>query len=204
MFRQWTHPEAVFELLQQLSRDQPCDISGITGYRQLDESGGIQWPFPAQSPDTNTQRRLFADGRFYHADGKARFIFDKPSPLPEPPNEAYPLLLLTGRGTASQWHTQTRTSKSEVLRMLYPPEVYVEINPTDARCIGIKPNQRVMVESQRGHLVAKAFVTPTVQVGQVFIPMHYEVVNRLTLAHFDPHSRQPSYKNCAVRVRPAE
>jgi assimilatory nitrate reductase catalytic subunit len=34
--------------------------------------------------------------------------------------------------------------------------------------------------------------------------MHYESTNRLTLAHFDPHSRQPSYKDCAVRVRPLE
>jgi assimilatory nitrate reductase catalytic subunit len=33
--------------------------------------------------------------------------------------------------------------------------------------------------------------------------MHYEAVNRLTLAHFDPYSRQPSYKSCAVRIKPA-
>ena len=203
LFRKWTDPEAVFRILQQLSQGQPCDISGITGYRQLDECGGVQWPYPQQSPDTASQRRLFADGKFYHADGKAKFIFDQPTPMPEPTTEKFPLLLLTGRGTVSQWHTQTRTSKSVVLRALYPPEIYVEINPTDARQHGIKPNQRVVVESQRGNLVAKAFVTPTVQAGQVFIPMHYEAVNRLTLAHFDPHSRQPSYKNCAVSVRPA-
>jgi assimilatory nitrate reductase catalytic subunit len=204
LFRRWTHPEAVFQILKELSRGQPCDISGITGYRMLDERGGVQWPYPAQSPDSTPQRRLFTDGRFYHADGKARFIFDQPAPMPEPLTTDYPLLLLTGRGTASQWHTQTRTSKSPVLRALYPAEVYVEINPADARQLGIKPNQRVVVESQRGKLIAKAFVTPTVQIGQVFIPMHYEAVNRLTLAHYDPHSRQPSYKNCAVKVMPAE
>jgi hypothetical protein len=28
-------------------------------------------------------------------------------------------------------------------------------------------------------------------------------VNRVTLAVFDPYSRQPSYKACAVRVRGA-
>jgi predicted molibdopterin-dependent oxidoreductase YjgC len=47
-------------------------------------------------------------------------------------------------------------------------------------------------------MVANAFVTPTVRPGQVFIPMHYDAVNRLTCASFDPHSRQPSYKPCAV------
>jgi assimilatory nitrate reductase catalytic subunit len=123
--------------------------------------------------------------------------------MPEPPSENYPLLLLTGRGTAAQWHTQTRTSKSAVLRKLYPPGVYLEINPADARKANIKPNDRVIVQSQRGAIGAKAFVTHAVQPGQVFIPMHYDEVNQLTLAHFDPHSRQPSYKDCAVRVYPA-
>ncbi|MGE0607017.1 MAG: molybdopterin oxidoreductase family protein [Pirellulales bacterium] len=203
MFQRWTDPAAVFQILKELSRGQPCDISGIADYAMLDEHGGIQWPHPENAPLPQSERRLFADGKFYHADGKARFIFDQPAPLPEPVNESFPFMLLTGRGTASQWHTQTRTSKSAVLRRLYPAEIYLEINPNDARRLGIKPDQRVVVESQRGSLVAKAFVTYTVRPGQVFLPMHYEATNRLTLAHFDPHSRQPSYKNCAVRVRAA-
>jgi len=33
--------------------------------------------------------------------------------------------------------------------------------------------------------------------------MHYEVTNRLTLAAFDPYSRQPAYKFCAVKIRAA-
>ena len=204
LFPRWTSPEAVFQSLKELSRGRPCDITGIADYQMLDARGGIQWPYPEQGADDAPERRLFADGKFYHADGKARFLFDPPARLPEPPNERYPFLLLTGRGTASQWHTQTRTAKSAVLRELYPAEIYVEINPADARRIGIQPEQRVVVESQRGSLVARAFVTYTVRPGQVFLPMHYEQTNRLTLAHFDPHSRQPSYKNCAVAVRPAE
>ncbi len=47
-------------------------------------------------------------------------------------------------------------------------------------------------------------MTPTVQPGQVFIPMHYDATNKLTYAHFDPYSKQPSYKDCAVRVRRVE
>ena len=142
----------------------------------------------------------FADGTFFHADGKAKFLFEDSRPVPEETSDAYPLVLLTGRGTSAQWHTQTRTGKSAVLRKLAPREVYVEINPSDARRANVKPNDRVIVQSQRGSIVAKAFVTHAVQPGQVFVPMHYEVVNQLTLAHFDPYSRQPSYKHCAVRV----
>jgi assimilatory nitrate reductase catalytic subunit len=204
-FDRWSSPEATFQLLKELSRGQPCDISGIRDYRMLDECGGLQWPFAhgAAFQPGDSHRRLFADGNFYHPDGRARFLFDHPGSMPEPPSESYPLLLLTGRGTAAQWHTQTRTAKSAVLRKLYPPGVYIEINPVDARQASIKPNERVIVQSQRGSIEAKAFVTHSVQPGQVFIPMHYDVVNQLTLAHFDPHSRQPSYKDCAVRVFPA-
>jgi anaerobic selenocysteine-containing dehydrogenase len=228
MFADWTGPEAVFGKLKQLSRGQPCDFSGIEDYRMLDERGGLQWPYPRGresfsceqtpscshdacshekdsrplSPDDDPQRRLFADGRFYHADGRARFLFEAPRRMPEEPSNQFPFLLLTGRGSAAQWHTETRTGKSAVLRQLAPQNVFVEINPEDARRSGIAPNQRVIVESQRGHLAATAFLTPTVPPGQVFIPMHYEETNRLTLGHFDPYSKQPSYKDCAVNVRP--
>ncbi len=209
MFADWTDPEAVFQKLKEISRDQPCDITGIRDYRMIDESGGIQWPFPASAAGANNhattgQRRLFEDGRFFHPDGRARFLYESPHAMPELPNRRYPYLLLTGRGTAAQWHTQTRTSKSAVLRQLSAEQVYVEINPQDARGKGILPNQEVIVESQRGRIRAKVFVTPTVQPGHVFIPMHYDATNQLTLAHFDPYSHQPSYKDCAVNVRRAE
>jgi assimilatory nitrate reductase catalytic subunit len=108
---------------------------------------------------------------------------------------------MTGRGTSAQWHTQTRTAKSEILRRLYPKNVYVEINPLDAERLGLLQNERIQVASRRGSLEAQAFVTYTVQPGQVFIPMHYPAVNELTFPAFDPYSRQPSYKACAVVLR---
>jgi assimilatory nitrate reductase catalytic subunit len=220
MFKKWSSPEAVFQILKQLSEGQPCDITGVEDYRMLDEMGGIQWPFgPGRrssgqrrgtedkgfhasplDPQPSSERRLFEDGRFYHIDGRAKFLFEDPRPMPEPPSDQFPFVLLTGRGTASQWHTQTRTSKSAVLKKLYPANLYVEINPGDARKRGIKPQDNVVVMSQRGQVTASAFVTPSVQPGQLFLPMHYEEVNQLTDAVFDPYSKQPSYKACAVQV----
>jgi assimilatory nitrate reductase catalytic subunit len=202
MFSRWTDPEAVFHLLKKCSRGQPCDITGIRDYRMLEEHGGIQWPYPEGAEDDAAERRLFENGRFHHPDGRAKFLFDEPREMPEPVTSRYPLVLLTGRGSAAQWHTQTRTGKSAVLRTMYPQTSYVEINPKDARRAGVKPNQAVVVESQRGRIKATAFVTASIPPGQVFLPMHYEETNRLTHAHFDPHSRQPSYKDCAVNVRP--
>jgi predicted molibdopterin-dependent oxidoreductase YjgC len=217
MFKEWSSPEAVFQILKKLSRGQPCDITGIHDYQMIDEAGGIQWPLPDgcapgamseyRSTDAATvplaqERRLFQDGAFYHADGKAKFFFEAPREVPEPTDFNYPFTLLTGRGSSSQWHTQTRTDKSAVLRKLYPDQIYVEINPTDAERLAIGPNERVRVASRRGQVSATAFITNTVQAGHVFIPMHYATANELTFPAFDPFSRQPSYKACAVSVRP--
>ena len=115
----------------------------------------------------------------------------------------FPFLLLTGRGTSSQWHTQTRTSKSDILKKLYPQEIYLEIHPADARQFGFKDGDPVTIRSRRGKITAAAYLAPTVQRGQIFIPMHYPEVNQLTHSAFDPHSRQPNYKACAVALAKA-
>ena len=234
MFQRWGTPQAAFEIIQELSAGQPCDITGLGGYREIDAAGGIQWPYGGEKgqgtsdkgqggerelsqrsptplsslvtcplplvPSPN-ERRLFEDGHYYHPDGRAKFLFEESHPLPEPTDEQYPLLLLTGRGTASQWHTQTRTGKSAVLRKLYPEAIYLEMNPGDARALGIAPHEVVTITSRRGHIDAQAVLTATVPVGQVFLPMHYVETNRLTDAVFDPYSKQPAYKACAVRVQ---
>jgi anaerobic selenocysteine-containing dehydrogenase len=200
MFKRWTSPEAVFQILKELSSGQPCDITGITDYAMLERERGVQWPLPAGTPLQATERRLFEDGRFFHADGRARLIVDEVRPVPEPTTRDYPLTLLTGRGSSSQWHTQTRTGKSAVLRRLSPQEIYVEVNPADAEALGMSPNEWVNVVSRRATVAARAFVTQNVKPGQIFIAMHYQVMNRLTFPAFDPHSRQPAYKAAAVRL----
>ncbi len=227
LFAAWDSPEAVFQILKRCSAGQPCDITGITDFAMIDAAGGIQWPF-AKGEQLNEEgsemsdsaielshpssliphlsscreRRLFEDGRFFTPTGRAKFLFEEPRPLSEPKSARYPFVLLTGRGSASQWHTQTRTRQSAVLRKLYPERPFIEINPADARALSICQNDWVTVASQRGRLRARAFLTPAVQPGQVFMPMHYVETNRLTDAVFDPYSKQPSYKACAVRVEP--
>lgn len=197
---EWSSPQAVFQILKKLSRGMPCDISGIRDYQMIEEQGGIQWPFSQEEKIEGNERRLFEDGKYFHADQKARFLFEDPRPCPESLDEAYPLVLLTGRGTASQWHTQTRTGKSAVLRKMYPQNVYVEMNPEDARRWNVDQGQWVYVATKRGIVKAQASIMTTVRPGQIFMPMHYEGTNQLTFAAFDPYSRQPSYKMCAARV----
>lgn len=233
LFRDWVSPQAVFQKIRRLSAGQPCDITGITDYRMLDELGGVQWPctpedrdllFAASTSDQSAgmgqsdscnqagddtlqnrfaanERRLFSDGRYFHADGRAKFVYEEPRPLSEPVSRDYPFLLLTGRGTASQWHTQTRTGKSAILRKLYPADAYLEISQTDALTLSIQQGDPVEVSSRRGTVQLRAVITSAVQPGHVFAPMHYACVNQLTQPVFDPYSKQPSYKACAVCIR---
>jgi ferredoxin-nitrate reductase len=83
-------------------------------------------------------------------------------------------------------------------RRLAPESLHVELNPADAARLKVRTSDPVRVRSRRGEIQATAFPTPTIQTGQIFLPMHFDVVNRLTYPAFDPHSRQPSYKACAV------
>lgn len=203
LFREWKTPEDTFQILKRLSRGTPCDITGIPGYVDIDAAGGIQWPLPEHVELRSHERRLFEDGRYFTEDGRAKLLCADPRPLPESPSTDYPFLLITGRGTSSQWHTETRTKRSPVLRRLSPAELHLEISPPDAQSLKLSPGDRVVVRSQRGYVEARAFVTHSVRPGEVFLPMHHPGTNQLTFAAFDPYSRQPAYKACAVRVERA-
>ncbi len=204
LFSNWTCPEDVFQSMKELSRGRACDISGIEGYRQLERLGGIQWPWTSEDAQQGVaperERRLFGDARFYFPDGKARFVYADPEPMPEGACDAFPFVLMTGRGTVSQWHTQTRTSKSPLLRSLYPVDPYVEIHPLDATSLGILHQDWVTVRSRRGSIDVRASISSTVRPGHAFLPMHAASTNQVTLEHVDPYSRQPSYKDCAVAI----
>ncbi|HEX9889808.1 MAG TPA: molybdopterin dinucleotide binding domain-containing protein, partial [Nitriliruptorales bacterium] len=206
LLRWWSSPEAVFRILRELTRGQPCDVTGIDGYEAIEAAGGVQWPCPegvdplAAAP----QRRLFEDGRFHHPDGRARFLFEPPTPPVEHVRARYPFVLLTGRGSSSQWHTETRTGKSATLRALAAREPDVQVHPEDALRLGIQPEELIELVSERGSMRARAFITTAVQPGQVFTSMHDVQTNQLTFPSFDPLSRQPAYKHAAVDVRRIE
>jgi anaerobic selenocysteine-containing dehydrogenase len=206
MFRGWQTPEAVFRVLQRCTEDQPCDITGIEGHAQVRKLGGIQWPAKRMTNDEwrmTNERRLFADGKFFTPDKRAKFVFDAPEAPPEQRSEEFPLILMTGRGTSAQWHTETRTGKSAVLAKMMPEELMLDLNVDDAKRLGIRDGAEVRVTSKRAELIVKARLTSCVKPGEVYLPMHDARVNQLTHASFDPHSRQPSYKHSAVRVEVA-
>ncbi len=200
IFKEWSSPEDVFFLLKKLLKNTPADISGICDYKMIEEYGGIQWPFLSSNFKTD-ECRLFEDGKFFHSDNKAKFIFDDYKNQHEPTSLEFPFVLISGRGSLIQWHTLTRTENIPAFKDKYPNEIYVEINIKDAEELNIKNDEWVFVSSQSGKIKAKAKLSETVKSLQIFIPMHYSEVNMLSKSVYDLYSRQPLYKYTTVNVK---
>jgi len=199
LFSGWTQPSDAFEEWKRVSAGRLCDYSGLD-YELLERCGGIQWPFPKGSGEVKTTR-LYSDGKFQTDDGKARLLLAEWEPFPEQPNREFPFVLNTGR-TVEHWHTGTKTRYVPILEHL-SPSPWLEMNSRDAQSLKLKPHDRVDVVSSRGRVSnVELRVTEIVSPGQVFMPFHYAEanVNQVTQSAFDPISREPNYKQCAVRV----
>ena len=203
LFPGWTKPEDAFNEWKRVSAGRLCDYSGMS-YELLEQHGGIQWPFPAGTKEVETTR-LSEDGKFQTEDGKAKLICVEWQPFPEQPNPEFPFILNTGR-TVEHWHTRTKTSQVPILERL-SPNAWLEMNPKDASTLDLKPHDKVTVVSRRGKVPGLELrVTEIVAPGQVFMPFHFfeTNANQLTQSAFDPISREPNYKQCAVNVEHSE
>ncbi|MDP1820099.1 MAG: molybdopterin dinucleotide binding domain-containing protein [Acidimicrobiales bacterium] len=181
-------------------------MSGIT-YERIDAAGGVQWPCPADDPEVplGGTARLYADGRFPNPSGRVQLHRAVRQELRDKPRREFPLLLNTGR-TVEHWHTRTKTARVPLLDRL-APEAWVEMNEVDGDALGVRTGDVVRVTSSRGEIPRIIVrITPIVRAGEVFIPFHYDeaCANRLTVDEFDPISREPNFKQCAVRIERAE
>ncbi|MBV1904906.1 MAG: nitrate reductase [Pseudomonadales bacterium] len=209
--KQVTFPDnaaGVFEEMRTLSEGRLMDLSGMD-HDLIESSRGIQWPYTARQRDAGEMplpggKRLYTVAtNFCHSDKRAKLI-----PLPfidnnEKPDAQFPLWLNTGR-LVEHFHTRTRTGKVGNNNK-FSPIPFMEINPDAAAELGIRHQEYVRCLSRRGDAVVMAMLTQRVPRNMVFIPFHYfDCVNRLTLGLLDPHSRQPAFKQSAVRIEPIE
>jgi formate dehydrogenase alpha subunit len=194
----------VFAEFVGLTRGQLCDYSGLS-HTRLQAKGPTQWPCP--TPHHPGTIRLYTDLRFSTPTGRANFNPVEHADPVESPDAAYPLWLNTGR-VKGQWHTMTRTGKSESL-LKDCPELIIELHPTDAARWDISNGNLVKVASRRGTAIARARVTAKIKEGVCFMPFHwgrllgyYKAANNLTSDAVDPISKEPELKACAVQVTP--
>ncbi len=163
----------------------------------------FQWPRPAGDAPP---KRVFADGRFFTPNGKARLVPTPPRAPARAPSPEYPLVLNTGR-VRDQWHTMTRTGKSARLSG-HHAEPFVELHPLDAARFGLTFGDLAEVAAADARIVVRLDITDAVAPGQAFVPMHWGStfastarVGALIAPAVDPVSGQPELKAAPVRVR---
>ncbi len=188
----------IFDEMKVLSKGEKrtLDISGMS-HDLIEQNNGLQWPM-REGQEVGDQR-LYADGVFQTPSGKANLLAMEYVENNEVPDNQFPFWLNSGR-VVEHFHTRTKTGKLGNLNK-FSPTPYMEINPDAAKDLGINSMQYVRLVSKRGDAVVMAQLTHRVPRDMVFIPMHYhDCVNRLSLGLLDPYSRQPAFKQCAVRI----
>lgn len=188
----------IFDELRVASKGGIADYYGIT-WERIEKEYGVFWPCPEiDHPGT---LRLFEDGRFFHADGKAHMQVTEYRPSGDPPSDDFPLYLTTGR-VVSQYLSGTQTRRIGPLVDQYP-EPKCEIHPRLAEKHGIRDGDWVKVTTRRTEVTLQAMVVRTIRPDTVFIPYHWpgrRSANRLTHRTLDPRSKIPEFKVSACRI----
>ncbi|OBY90328.1 nitrate reductase [Pseudomonas sp. AU11447] len=202
----FTSPSALFDEYKLLTRGRDLDLSGID-YALLDTHGPQQWPL---RPGTlRGTERLYGEGQFPTANGRARLIAEPYRAPKEKRDARYPLILNTGR-LRDQWHGMTRTGTAPQL-FGHVEEAVLGLHPDELRRRRISDGQLVRLHSRRGELVLPVQADERLRPGQAFLPMHWGDrylkglgINVLTLPAVDPLSRQPELKHATVEVSRVE
>ncbi|OGB35374.1 MAG: nitrate reductase [Burkholderiales bacterium RIFCSPLOWO2_02_FULL_66_35] len=206
--------ESIWLEHRESTRGRDLDITGLS-WPMLDAQGPQQWPL--REGETQGKVRLYADGIFPTADGKARFAALPWQPLAEPRDSRYPFSLTTGR-LRDQWHGMTRTGTLGRL-FGHVAEPAVQLHPQDMERRGLKDGDLVHVTSKRGSIVVPLEASKEIGLSQAFIAMHWGAeylsgrgshgeplagVNALTTSAYCPTSKQPELKHAAVKILKAE
>jgi len=205
--------ESIWNEHRESTRGRDLDITGMS-YAMLEEAPQ-QWPL--KTGEATGKSRLYEDGIFPTADGKATFVTTVYKPVAEPRESRYPVSLITGR-LRDQWHGMSRTGTLGRL-FGHVAEPAIQMNTQDmARCF-LKDGDLVYVTSKRGAIVVPLQASSEVTMSQAFMAMHWgdeylsglsstgqrlAGVNALTTSAYCPDSKQPELKHAAVKILKAE
>ncbi len=189
-------PYAPDTMLEEISQVVPF-FAGIS-WERLGKNG-LQWPVNKEGQDT----------QILHAEtfkrGKGYFEFHPFAESEELETNAkdYPFILTTNRDL-EHYNCGAMTRRTNNVEI--HTEDVIWINPEDAERKGIKDGTMVCVESHRGKVDIKAFVTEGVKPGVLSTTFHFPeiMVNNLTSDVMDSEAYCPEYKVVAVRIRKAK
>jgi len=206
-------PETIWNEHRESTRGRDLDITGMS-YAML-EQAPQQWPL--REGETTGKLRLYEDGIFPTADGKARFVNTVYKPVAEPRESRYPFSLTTGR-LRDHWHGMSRTGTLGRL-FGHVAEPAIQMNAQDMVRRQLKEGDLVHVTSKRGSIVVPVQASPEVALSQAFMAMHWGQeylsglsstgerlagVNAITTSAYCPSSKQPELKHAAVKILKAE
>jgi nitrate reductase (cytochrome) len=140
---------------------------------------------------------------FYKSvDHRPSVIFRPFEDAAEIPDKEYPFWLCTGR-VLEHWHTGSMTRRVPELHRAVP-EAFCELNPEDAKELGVIRGDKIKIISRRGEVTIKVETkgTGTPPKGLIYVPFFAEetLINLVTLDAYCPISKQPDFKKCAVKI----
>jgi len=182
------------------------NLSGLTDLSEqaYDDLQPIQWPVNKDYP--NGRQRFFDDGKFFTANQRAQFV-SLTARLPDTAiSSELPLIMNTGR-IRDQWHTMTRTGKTDKL-LQHLPEPFVDIHPKDAMEYELLQDDLAIINNDHGEIIVRVKITKAQTAGNIFVPMHWTsqfaskarmgvLVNSITC----PLSGQPENKHTPVAIK---
>ena len=210
-------PETLFDEFAGLTDGTVADMSGIT-YDRLEDLKALRWPAPDAQTDAGYRYYDGDDGNrgyvprdgdngvapepdtgeeswsFPTASGQALFSTATQGELPEPVDDDYPLTLTTAR-ESEQYNTGIRTRDVDAL-----DPVVARVNPETVAASDAVEDGAVVVETRRDAVPAAVEPDPAVPEGLVWLPIHHPATNRLTVDALDPQSKEPNFKQCAIRL----
>ncbi len=206
------NPAEAWEEILQCCKGTPYDFTGMTR-EKLKESHGLLWPLPKEGHPGTNRRYVRGDDPFVPKDHPHRIKFyGRPDsravvwlrpfmPPAEPVDADYPFYFTTGR-VIEHWHTATMTGSVKALRRANYQSV-AEIHPDDANALQVDTGDDIRITSRRGYEVFPVKVTESSSQGTIFVHMHdpNKMCNKITIDAYDPGSKEPEFKICAVKAQ---
>ena len=126
---------------------------------------------------------------------------ESPLSMPELARE-YPLIITTGGRTAMYRHSEGRNIA--ILRDLMPHPL-MSIHPVTAGRLGIQEGDEVIVETPRGAMEARAYLTEGIHPDVVQLPSHWEAKQNVNIVmdnvHCAPHVGSTQLRGQLCRVK---
>jgi nitrate reductase NapA len=199
--------KGLFEEYASFGRGHGHDLAPFDTYHKV---RGLRWPVV----DGKETRWRYKEGtdpyvkpgtgwQFYGwPDGKALIYALPYEPPPEMPDQEYPFWLSTGR-VLEHWHSGSMTRRVPELYRAVPNAVCY-MHPDDARAMGVRRGDEVIVASRRGRMHTRVETRGRNKPprGLVFVPWFdaSQLINKVTLDATDPISFQTDFKKCAVKI----